>query len=137
MADDKFDAERRQKLRAVFDALVALDAECPTEGFMKESLAVESATEALKDGFGKGFLSTCEGCGAIVLACDQGHRCLEGEILCKSCTPSWDDVKEQWEDGTLQGDVGEEGSDKASFMARYAKHIAGGGSGTDPMLYTL
>lgn len=137
MTDDKFDIERRLKLRAALDALAALDAACPVEGFMAESLAVENAVEALKDGFGKDVAPTCEGCSKIILFSDQGHRCLEGEYLCEECTPTWEDVKAQWDDGSLQGDTGEEDSDKASFTRRYEKHLADGGKPGDLMLYTL
>lgn len=132
--DDKFDVERRQKLRAVFDALAKLDAECPTEGFVKESLAVEAATEALKDGFPKDFIGTCEGCSCILLAEDEGQRCTDGEQLCKDCASSWGDIKEQWDDGTLSdGDDG----DKAKFLARYDAHIAGGGKPDNLLTYPL
>lgn len=133
MADDKFDIERRAKLRAAFEALSLLDAECPTEGFMTESLAVEKATEALKDGFPKDYIGTCEMCGGILLAEDEGQRCVDGEQLCRDCSASWADIKRQWDDGDLE----DEGGKKDRFFASYEKHIAGGGSPDDLMTYPL
>lgn len=126
--------DRRAKLRQVFTLLAELDDGLAVSDFDPESLAIETATEALKAGFHRDYASTCEGCGAVILSGDQGHRCLEGELLCKECTPTWADVKQQWDSGELSDD---EDSDKASFMRRYIKHIADGGKPDDLMLYTL
>lgn len=93
------DEDRRAKLRQIFELLEQLDLGLPMDQFEAESVAVERATEALKDGFDQDYVSTCEGCSDIILAGDQGHRCLDGELLCKACTPSWDDVKSQWDEG--------------------------------------
>ena len=134
MTDGNLDAKRRAKLRAVFDALALLDAECPTEGFMAESLAVEGATEALQAGFGKDFLGTCEGCSRILLAEDEGQRTTDVGCICKDCALSWGEIKAQWDDNTLED--GEDG-DKAKFLANYEAHIAGGGSPDDLLTYPL
>jgi hypothetical protein len=127
------DEQRRSLLRTIFNLLGEIDDGLPVEKFETESGAIEDAREKLIAGFGKDYITTCEGCSCHLFVGDRGHRCLDGELLCEACTPSWDDVKEQWAEG--RDDDGDE--DRASFMARYEKHIADGGHGTDLMLYNL
>lgn len=127
------DEERRERLRVVFGHLDRIDAGLPVVGFETESGGIEHAKEKLKIAFGKDYISTCEGCSCDIFTGDQGHTCMDGEILCSSCTPSWDDVKEQWMDGYVEG----KDPDADAFMRRYQAHLAGGGTGTDLMLYTL
>lgn len=127
------DDDRRFKLRLVFGLLAEIDDGLPLEKFDDESAAIEEAREKLMVGFGKDYITTCEGCSCHLFVGDKGHRCLDGELLCEACTPSWDDVKEQWAEGR-DGDGDE---DRASFMDRYDAHLANGGKGTDLMLYNL
>ncbi len=127
------DEQRRAKLRQVFTLLEDIDLGMPVE-FADESLAIETAAEALKEGFGKDFLTTCEGCSAILMIGDEGQRCVNGESLCKECAASWGDIKKQWDEDALDED---EPGDKAKFLARYDAHIAGGGSPDDLLTYPL
>lgn len=126
--------DRRAKLRQVFNLLSEIDLGMPVETFDAESLAVEKAVEALKDGFGKDFLTTCEGCSGILLVDDQGQRCREGESLCAECAKTWGEIKEQWDADDLSED---EPGEKAGFLARYEAHIAAGGTPEDKLLYPL
>lgn len=128
------DEDRRAKLRQVFTLLEEIDIGMPFEDFADESLSIETATDALKQGFGKDYLSTCEGCSVVLMVGDEGQRCVDGEHLCKECAASWGDIKMQWDDDALDED---EPGDKARFLARYDAHIAAGGSPDDLLTYPL
>ena len=75
----------------------------------------------------------CEGCGNELFEGDLGHSCTDGPILCEECSPSWGDIKEQWDEGRQEEDEGE----RAAFLEAYQAHINAGGSADDKAVYCL
>lgn len=135
MSQSEADIIRRAKLRAVFAAMADLDSVLdPKAGWMPQSIAVENAGEELKDNFPDDYRANCEGCRAVILYGDQGHDTSDGCTLCVECAPTWGDIRAQWEE---EGREEEEEGDRARFMAGYEKHIAGGGSPDDKVLYLI
>jgi len=130
----EIDQELRTKLRAAFDALESLGAYCtPDKGFAPQSIAIENAIDELVDNLLE-VVGHCDGCTAIILVGDQGHRCHDGEAhLCAACAYTWGEVKEQWDKDEHGGDE----TDHARFVTAYDAHIAAGGKPTDKMLRTM
>lgn len=106
----------------------------PEDGFHAQHHAVCHALEYLENDFTEDVRGQCEGCLNLVLYGDQGHQSEDGCILCEECSPSWADIKRQWDDDNREE---EEAGDRARFMEAYQGHIQGGGSPDDKVLYTL
>lgn len=133
--DQRVNIEVRTRLRAAINALVALRDFCkPDDGFAAQHHATCHALEYLENDFPEDVRGQCEGCLNLILYGDQGHPTEDGCTLCEKCSPAWDDIKAQWDEGNREE---EEDGDKARFLEAYTAHIAGGGAGTDKVLYTL
>lgn len=106
-AIDKAREPLRVLLKPLQEAMAAIDA--------LHDAAVEEAGVELLD-------EICEGCECLLIAGDLGHRCDDGPVTCEACSPTWNDVAQQYrEAGHEQSSDGEEiGLTLADIEARIA-----------------
>lgn len=70
----------------------------------------------------------CE-CGKPLFTGDEAHHCLDGELLCEECAPTWADIREQMET--------DPGADLVGFNAALEAHLDAGGAITDKLTFAL
>jgi hypothetical protein len=134
MSKEDVDKELRALLRNAVDGLRALEKFCdPEDGFAEQHKAVGWALEYLEDGFPDDVAGKCDGCFTICLYGEQGHQ-TDDVRFCAICAPTWDDIKDQWQEGGREED---EDGQRDRFFAALKAHLASGGQGTDKVLYQL
>lgn len=126
-----------EQLRSILDGLAKAESvlDAAMKPFRDAARALDDVKERVLDALGAEEVGQCEGCRAILLTGDKGHRCADGPILCAECAPTWADVHLQW----ARGECGEVDGEDAhgDFLAAYEAHLAAGGSPDDPMLHDL
>src|SRR5262245_22009828 len=83
---------------------------------------IETLRQSILDKHDVEIAGTCEGCSKLLFIGDRGHRCGDGPLLCAECSPTWADVKEQWDKGERLDD---EPEDRERFNLAYAAHVSG------------
>ena len=117
---DEADDSIRQAMKPFYDALLAVET-------LRDNLLTKHEAEVA---------GHCDGCAALILTGERGHRCADGEVLCFACAPTWRDLKNQWRKSTTDDDGGVIDEALAGLAAAEA-HVKGGGALADKHVWPL
>jgi hypothetical protein len=102
LTDDQREALRRRL--DVFDQSIA-QLEKQREPWDKAIAALQEIREdVIEDVTGAELAGNREGCDRLLFIGEQGHRCVDGPILCVACAPTWSDLKAQYADKRAKGE---------------------------------
>ena len=101
-----------------------------------EQLAIDERKFSLADELGVEILGQCVTCNCYLFSGDLGSQTTDGELQCAGHSPSWQDVKESWEDGTFPLQQ-QEPKAYADMLGAYNAHIEAGGKPEDVPLSPL
>ena len=89
--------DQRVALRAVLDEFDKADRaiDAAMAPFRTAQSAITEARETFLEQHGAEVRGSCEGCSAILLVGDTGHVCVDDELLCESCAPTYGDISKQ------------------------------------------
>lgn len=119
MTDEQGEAlqERLKELDAAGSAI--LDARKPFDDALR---AVDQVREGLYADAGLEPLDEiCETCERHLFVGDLGHRCADGPVLCEECSPTWNELKTDWNDGKDADDLCHSSLDLETIEANIAR----------------
>lgn len=97
-------------------------------------MAIEAVRDALLERHAVEIAGTCEGCERLLFVGEQGHYTEDdGCTLCVECSPTWGDIKRQWDEPGVRDDP----EARAAFYDAYNAHIANGGDATASVTHEL
>jgi hypothetical protein len=96
---------------------------------IRSALAEIDAEQAeLEEAAGVEVVDTCE-CGRILVTGDLVHHCSDGPVLCESCSPTFNNIRRQYDDMKKRGtfaDAFEDGESAADADEAVDSQIAAG-----------